>query len=69
MPNTKINNYPYPYCRQLTKDLNKDDLFELESRGPVFMKGKPEPMNCWFLNRSKSEPPQTTAADEITDSS
>lgn len=32
--------------------MNKDDSFNLQYRGPIVMKGKPEPMNVWFLTRS-----------------
>ncbi len=29
---------------------NQDDSFNFEHRGPVTMKGKKEPMQCWFLS-------------------
>ncbi|XP_031631652.1 guanylate cyclase soluble subunit beta-1 isoform X2 [Contarinia nasturtii] len=32
-----------------------DEPFDFEYRGLVTMKGKAEPMKCWFLNRSKSD--------------
>lgn len=34
--------------------INQDDSFHLEYRGPVIMKGKPTPMDCWFLTRATS---------------
>ncbi|XP_075159382.1 uncharacterized protein LOC142232471 [Haematobia irritans] len=36
----------------LCQEINQDDSFNLEYRGPVVMKGKPTPMNCWFLTRN-----------------
>lgn len=39
--------------RILVNELNMDSSFQLDYRGPVAMKGKPEPMKCWFLSRSK----------------
>ncbi|XP_030369642.1 guanylate cyclase soluble subunit beta-1 [Scaptodrosophila lebanonensis] len=36
----------------LCQEINQDDSFHLEYRGPVIMKGKPTPMNCWFLTRA-----------------
>ncbi|XP_058821887.1 guanylate cyclase soluble subunit beta-1 isoform X2 [Topomyia yanbarensis] len=39
----------------LCEPVNQDPSFQLEYRGPVVMKGKPEPMDCWFLNRKKSD--------------
>lgn len=39
--------------RFLTNDVNYDPSFELEFRGPVAMKGRPEPMKVWFLNRNR----------------
>ncbi|XP_067617258.1 guanylate cyclase soluble subunit beta-1 isoform X2 [Eurosta solidaginis] len=38
--------------RLLCKEINHDDSFNLEYRGPVVMKGKPTPMDCWFLTRN-----------------
>ncbi|XP_050081235.1 guanylate cyclase soluble subunit beta-1 [Anopheles maculipalpis] len=35
----------------LCEPVNHDPSFNLEYRGPVVMKGKPEPMDCWFLTR------------------
>uniref|UniRef100_A0A182J928 Uncharacterized protein n=1 Tax=Anopheles atroparvus TaxID=41427 RepID=A0A182J928_ANOAO len=35
----------------LCDPVNHDPCFNLEYRGPVVMKGKPEPMDCWFLTR------------------
>uniref|UniRef100_A0A182TE57 Guanylate cyclase domain-containing protein n=1 Tax=Anopheles melas TaxID=34690 RepID=A0A182TE57_9DIPT len=35
----------------LCDPVNHDPSFNLEYRGPVVMKGKPEPMDCWFLTR------------------
>ncbi|XP_058127008.1 guanylate cyclase soluble subunit beta-1 [Anopheles ziemanni] len=35
----------------LCDPVNHDPSFNLEYRGPVVMKGKPEPMECWFLTR------------------
>ncbi|XP_070072701.1 guanylate cyclase soluble subunit beta-1 [Drosophila takahashii] len=40
--------------RLLCLAINQDDSFHLEYRGPVIMKGKPEPMDCWFLTRATS---------------
>lgn len=36
----------------LSQELNYDQSFHLEFRGNVPMKGKPEPMKCWFLSRA-----------------
>ncbi|CAG2054669.1 unnamed protein product [Timema podura] len=41
------------YPRYLNKGCNADPLFNFEYRGPVTMKGKSEPMDVWFLTRSK----------------
>lgn len=41
--------------RLLCNPDNIDDAFVLESRGLVTMKGKAEPMKCWYLNRSESD--------------
>lgn len=41
-------------CSLLCQDINQDDSFHLEYRGPVIMKGKPTPMDCWFLTRATS---------------
>ncbi|KAM7362261.1 guanylate cyclase soluble subunit beta-1-like isoform 1-T3 [Cochliomyia hominivorax] len=38
----------------LCQEINQDDSFHLEYRGPVVMKGKPTPMDCWFLTRNTS---------------
>ena len=38
----------------LQNDKNFDPSFQLEYRGEVVMKGKPEPMKVWFLSRSES---------------
>ncbi|XP_043651923.1 guanylate cyclase soluble subunit beta-1 [Drosophila teissieri] len=40
--------------RLLCLAINQDDSFHLEYRGPVIMKGKPTPMDCWFLTRATS---------------
>ncbi|XP_017039343.1 guanylate cyclase soluble subunit beta-1 isoform X1 [Drosophila ficusphila] len=40
--------------RLLCLAINQDDSFHLEYRGPVVMKGKPTPMDCWFLTRATS---------------
>ncbi|XP_017065660.1 guanylate cyclase soluble subunit beta-1 [Drosophila eugracilis] len=40
--------------RLLCLPINQDDSFHLEYRGPVIMKGKPTPMDCWFLTRATS---------------
>nr|NP_524603.2 guanylyl cyclase beta-subunit at 100B [Drosophila melanogaster]AAF57119.1 guanylyl cyclase beta-subunit at 100B [Drosophila melanogaster] len=40
--------------RLLCMAINQDDSFHLEYRGPVIMKGKPTPMDCWFLTRATS---------------
>ncbi|XP_055381357.1 guanylate cyclase soluble subunit beta-1 [Condylostylus longicornis] len=47
----KINVSEETY-RLLCQDINHDNSFHLEYRGPVVMKGKPTPMECWFLTRS-----------------
>ncbi|XP_059618437.1 guanylate cyclase soluble subunit beta-1 [Phlebotomus argentipes] len=36
----------------LCDEVNYDSSFQLDLRGPVVMKGKPEPMNVWFLTRT-----------------
>uniref|UniRef100_A0A6B2EBN4 Guanylate cyclase soluble subunit beta-1 n=1 Tax=Phlebotomus kandelakii TaxID=1109342 RepID=A0A6B2EBN4_9DIPT len=36
----------------LSEGVNYDDSFQLDFRGPIVMKGKPEPMNVWFLTRA-----------------
>ncbi|XP_055681218.1 guanylate cyclase soluble subunit beta-1 [Lutzomyia longipalpis] len=36
----------------LNEGVNYDDSFQLDFRGAVVMKGKPEPMNVWFLTRA-----------------
>lgn len=41
-------------CSLLCQEINQDDSFHLEYRGPVIMKGKPTPMDCWFLTRATS---------------
>nr|XP_043067655.1 guanylate cyclase soluble subunit beta-1 [Drosophila bipectinata] len=43
--------------RLLCQPINQDDSFNLEYRGPVIMKGKPTPMDCWFLTRATSSIP------------
>ncbi|XP_073816050.1 guanylate cyclase soluble subunit beta-1-like isoform X2 [Musca autumnalis] len=40
--------------RLLCEEINQDESFNLEYRGPVIMKGKPTPMNCWFLTRNST---------------
>jgi hypothetical protein len=52
----KDPNYDFLYFlpstfRLLCNEINHDPSFNLEFRGPVVMKGKKEPMNCWFLSR------------------
>ena len=37
--------------RLLCDEMNRDPSMNLEYRGPVTMKGKPEPMDCWILTR------------------
>ncbi|XP_037921995.1 guanylate cyclase soluble subunit beta-1 isoform X2 [Hermetia illucens] len=46
-------------CRDFTEE---DSPFNFEYRGPVVMKGKPEPMNVWFLTRKQTnkEPVEIT---------
>ncbi|XP_038107544.1 guanylate cyclase soluble subunit beta-1 isoform X3 [Culex quinquefasciatus] len=45
----------------LCEPVNQDPSFQLDYRGSVTMKGKPEPMECWFLTRktpsSNGQPP------------
>ncbi|XP_035777415.1 guanylate cyclase soluble subunit beta-1-like isoform X3 [Anopheles albimanus] len=43
--------------RLLCDPVNHDPSFNLEYRGPVVMKGKPEPMDCWFLTRKQAAQP------------
>ncbi|XP_029710577.1 guanylate cyclase soluble subunit beta-1 isoform X1 [Aedes albopictus] len=57
----KINISETTY-KLLCEPVNQDPCFHLEYRGPVVMKGKPEPMECWFLTRktpnsSNGQPP------------
>nr|XP_029707897.1 guanylate cyclase soluble subunit beta-1-like isoform X2 [Aedes albopictus] len=57
----KINISETTY-KLLCEPVNQDPCFNLEYRGPVVMKGKPEPMECWFLTRktpnsSNGQPP------------
>lgn len=42
--------FPHPR-RLLCEGVNHDPLLKLEYRGPVVMKGKPDPMDCWNLTR------------------
>ncbi|XP_055535975.1 guanylate cyclase soluble subunit beta-1 isoform X1 [Wyeomyia smithii] len=49
----KINISETTY-KLLCEPVNHDPSFHLEYRGPVVMKGKPEPMKCWFLTRKTS---------------
>lgn len=51
--------------RLLCNEVNADDAFEFEYRGPVMMKGKAEPMNCWFLNRAKCDYPNIPRFEEL----
>ncbi|XP_039948864.1 guanylate cyclase soluble subunit beta-1 [Bactrocera tryoni] len=51
--------------RLLCQEINHDDSFNLEYRGPVVMKGKPTPMDCWFLTRNTSA---TATRVSVTDS-
>lgn len=51
---SKRNNF-FLNFRLLCNDDNLDEAFDFEYRGLVTMKGKAEPMNCWFLNRAKSD--------------
>lgn len=45
----------FSFCYSLLcQEINQDDSFHLEYRGPVIMKGKPTPMDCWFLTRATS---------------
>uniref|UniRef100_A0A1B0AJV5 Guanylate cyclase domain-containing protein n=1 Tax=Glossina pallidipes TaxID=7398 RepID=A0A1B0AJV5_GLOPL len=45
----------------LCQEINQDDSFHLEYRGPVVMKGKPTPMDCWFLTRNIMDSGSVTA--------
>ena len=38
--------------------VNYDERFQFQYRGEVVMKGKKDPMRCWFLSR---KPPSPTA--------
>lgn len=51
--------------RLLCNEVNVDDAFDFEYRGPVMMKGKAEPMKCWFLNRAKCDYPNIPHADDL----
>ncbi|EDV90812.1 guanylate cyclase soluble subunit beta-1 [Drosophila grimshawi] len=51
--------------RLLCQEINQDESFQLEYRGPVIMKGKPTPMDCWFLTRATSN---TTSGNGSLDS-
>lgn len=41
--------------------MNHDASMNLEYRGPVTMKGKPEPMECWLLSRKSPSNVNTKA--------
>jgi len=41
--------------------VNHDASMNLEYRGPVTMKGKPEPMECWILSRKSPSNVNTKA--------
>ncbi|KAK7475318.1 hypothetical protein BaRGS_00033465 [Batillaria attramentaria] len=42
--------------RCLHEPLNRDETFHFEYRGEVVMKGKKDPMKCWFLSRKPPLP-------------
>lgn len=52
--------------RLLCQEINQDDSFHLEYRGPVVMKGKPTPMDCWFLTRNTTSSGIVTVNSEPT---
>lgn len=55
----------------LCQEINQDDSFHLEYRGPVVMKGKPTPMKCWFLSRNTNgnDPNADSPSQTVGDSS
>ncbi|XP_055923667.1 guanylate cyclase soluble subunit beta-1 [Eupeodes corollae] len=65
----KINVSEETY-KLLCQEINQDDSFHLEYRGPVVMKGKPTPMKCWFLSRNTngSDPNADSPAAAVADS-
>ncbi|XP_065365039.1 guanylate cyclase soluble subunit beta-1 [Calliphora vicina] len=50
----------------LCQEINQDDSFHLEYRGPVVMKGKPTPMDCWFLTRNTNATGSTGGSTSST---
>lgn len=51
IPHSLFQYRPLP-CRLLCEKVNHDGSFHLVERGPVQMKGRAEPMQCWFLSRA-----------------
>lgn len=51
--------------RLLSNGDNFDPAFDLEYRGLVTMKGKAEPMKCWFLNRAKDDYVNVPHAEDL----
>ncbi|XP_055851944.1 guanylate cyclase soluble subunit beta-1 isoform X1 [Episyrphus balteatus] len=63
----KINVSEETY-KLLCQEINQDDSFHLEYRGPVVMKGKPTPMKCWFLSRNTNgNDPNADSPAPVTD--
>lgn len=58
--------HPHMYTHSLLcNEVNADGAFDFEYRGPVMMKGKAEPMKCWFLNRAKCDYPNIPHAEDL----
>lgn len=43
------------FCSVLNQSNNWDPQFDFTYRGPVTMKGKPEPMKVWILTRKRND--------------
>ena len=44
--------YSSTLLRCLMEPQNHDPTFHFEYRGPIVMKGKKEPMQCWYLTEA-----------------
>lgn len=49
---TQLVTFLFLFHRLLCDEVNYDPALNLEYRGPVAMKGKPDPMNVWILTRN-----------------